>query len=170
MVRTMSEHIDRVADARPDLISLEQAQTQKATLIELVEKSNVQSTITITEKTISSSGADITLMTRPYTVIAGNSRLVVVEFTDDDGYESVTNIRLVEGGIAIETTNCQEKPEQCQRERRRAMEQLDKRQQSISSVRIASSDEPKIEGLTSSTPADSMSQPKWVYFKKLDDG
>ena len=179
LVRTMSENIDRVAQARPDVISVDIAETQKAALSDLAEQSNHQATITVTKDTIISTSADAGSTTMSYTVIGGNSRLVIVESTDHEGYESVVNIRLVEGGIAIETTNCQENPEQCQRERRRAMEQLRKKHHVDSStntvvdgspdafIAIGSSDEPRLGRLSSSPPRDDLSQPRWVYFKQV---
>ena len=174
-VRTISEHIDRVARSRPDVITTETAARQTAELTQLVDQPGPQATITFTEhKIISNAGDDRTLV--PYRVIGGNSRLGIVESTDKEGYTSVVNIRLIEGGIAIETTNCQEQPEQCQRERRRAMEQLKERQQGEVATTSSSkpftaigSDQRQVVGPGSSLPRDDLSQPKWMYFKQALD-
>ena len=56
-VRTISEHIDRVAQAHPDVISVDDAETQKAALSD-VKQANPQVTITFTEDTISSTGTE----------------------------------------------------------------------------------------------------------------
>ena len=56
--------------------------------------------------------------------------MMIIESIDKDGFASVSHVRLVEGGIAMETTDCQAKPEQCERERRRTVERLKKQQAS----------------------------------------
>lgn len=165
MVRTMSEHIDRVAQSRPEVASLESFQAQKSAAAISAEKSNPSITVTITKDTITSSSSNVEPATTPYTVIGGNSRLVVIESTDEEGYESVANIRLVEGGIAIETTNCQEQPEQCKRERQQAMEKLRKKQDENRSTNTVISNEASYDGIVSTPPRNDLSQPRWVYFK-----
>ncbi len=127
-VRTISEHFDRVAKARSDVIDHDQVEAMKAGLAVRAEEADPQVSMTITEDTITSTNPNSGTTSAPYTVIGGNSRLFVIESTDDEGYAWVINIRLVEGGIAIETTDPETRPEQWERERRRAMEQITKRQ------------------------------------------
>jgi len=81
-------------------------------------------TLEITEDTLTSKSSDFGEMASHYRVIGGNARMVVIEGTDAQGYKSIGNIHLVEGGLAIETTDCTNDPEPCERVRRRAMEQL----------------------------------------------
>lgn len=125
-VRTISEHVDRVAKARSDVIDHDQVEAMKAGLAARAEAADRQVSMTITEDTIMSTNPNSGTTSAPYTVIGGNSRLFVIESTDDEGYAWVMNIRLVEGGIAIETTDPETRPEQWERERRRAMEQMTK--------------------------------------------
>ena len=178
LVRTMSEHIDRVAQARPDMISLEYAAAQKVAMAELAKQSKPQVTMTFTKDTVTSTNLDSRPIKMRYSVIGGNSRLIIAQTIDDEGYGSVVNIRLVENGIAIEPTNCREQPEQCERERRRAMEHFSKTHgddptavQGDSSVTFlaANSDEPTLDGLETSPPHDDISQPRWIYFKRADE-
>jgi hypothetical protein len=175
LVRTMTEHIDRVAQARPDLISAEAAALQKSQLPELAKQARAQATVTITEDTIISRTGDDRIQSS-YRVIGGNSALVMIESTDEEGYTSVTHVRLVDGGIAIETTNCQEQPEQCERERRRAVEQLSNAQRQSSvptdepgAIAAMGSAGPLVDGAGSPQRHDGVSQPKWVYFKQAAD-
>lgn len=141
---------------------------------ELADPSNT--TMTITEATISTTSRDMATVTVPYRVIGGNSRLVMIETQDDAGNESVVNIRLVEDGLAIESTNCREKPEQCRREREQRMRQHSKQdpftspqsdsvlQSDGNTVVAGSLAEPELD------PAHAHPlQPAWVYFKRVDE-
>jgi len=164
MLRTMNEHLDRMAQARPDVISSEIAQAQKSAMSKQTAQISTQVVITITKDSITTTNANAEPITTPYTVIGGNSRLVVVESKDPEGYESVVNIRLVEDGIAVETTNCREQPEQCKREQQRAVKQLKDKADKNSSTRVDY--DSNLDGAISSPPVDEMSQPKWVYLRK----
>jgi len=161
MVRTMNEHIDRIAQTYPDLGHVKDYEAARADLVKRAVEMNSQLIVTFSKNTITSASAKMEPVTAPYTVIGGNSRLVVIESTDDDGYETVVNIRLVEGGIAFETTNCRDKPEQCKYERRKAIERSKESGDKYSSTNFDIDDERDIDGVA----VEDIYLPKWAYFE-----
>jgi hypothetical protein len=174
-VRTMSNHIDQLAKARPDLLTPETASTQKAALEGLHTQSGRQLTLTITENTILNEAAPGFNAT--YRVIGGNSRLVIVDGKNDAGFTWVGHIRLVEGGIAFETIDCITYPEQCAYGTKQAIEQMrqhtgakeKKNDEGDVAVELRASGETSvIDGLVGAEDAQTYSQPKWVYFKRAE--
>jgi hypothetical protein len=92
-----------------------------------------------------------------YKVIGGNSRLVVLDATSKDIGSTVLNVRLVEGGIAIETLDCQSQPEVCDRKR----EQRTQAENAISTTTKVVSDGSEAASAKRTGPA----QPQWIYFR-----
>ena len=168
MTRTMNEYFDQIVQAQPESKSAQLPQEARTVLAEQAEEMNPEVTFSITKDTMTVTQGNEEPINTPYTVIGGNSRLVIIESTDDNGYETVLNIRLVEGGIATETTNCREKPEQCKRERQRAAGQKEERSDASSSTYTVNDYESDIDGDITSTHVDQVSQPKWVYFKQVE--
>lgn len=171
-VRTMSEHIDSIARNRPDVVGLEQIESMKRSLAERAPQVDRQVIITFTEDVMISINTTSGTTRFPYKIIGGNVGLVMIEFTDDYGYQSVVNIRLVEGGIAMETTDCRAQPQQCEREKRRAMNQMNEELiDSSGSVDQAADDVSfsimSHSDIPPSQPVEEAPRIKQVYFKPL---
>ncbi|MCZ6853739.1 MAG: hypothetical protein O7G86_07450 [Gammaproteobacteria bacterium] len=127
----------------------------KAGIAQHSANADLQMTAIITEDTISTIGTSIAnrqqTNTMSYTVVGGNARLVVIDATMPDGNSFHMNIRLVEGGIAMETPDCQANPEVCERERE---------QQATSTFAFSTGSEPQPRQ-TRPGPT----QPQWIYFR-----
>lgn len=102
--------------------------------------------------------------TAPYRVLGGNSALVIVESTDETGATFVTNIRLIDGGIAMQSLDCRAHREKCERSHKQAMQKITRRS---STVEIAQ-DNPSVlvDGLL---PPEFNTPPLWVYFRGAQD-
>ena len=164
-VRTITEHLDRLAEYRPEISDTEQFKQAKASIARNAETVNPQVQLTFTEDTMTSK-TNSGVFSAPYTVIGGNEGLLVLQYTDDEGYENVNNIWLVEGGIAFEPTDCRANPEQCARERT-----LQRRgpivDESGSTVLIIEGQD--LSGATYSPPPGNPSkQPQRLYFTRVD--
>ncbi len=168
--RTMTEHIDRVARARPDLLTVEAVESAKLSVAESSDQPSPV-TLTITEDEIVSQATGAAPTTIPYTMVGGNSRLVIVEFTDEEGYKSVSHIRLVEGGIAIEPTNCRAYPEVCERQRARAVVKTQSESSTVEAGGLSiaeSGDLDEQRNADAEGPSEHPSQPRWFYFKRAE--
>ncbi len=110
--RTMTEHLERIAEDRPEISDTEQFKQAKASFARSSEY-NPQVQLTFTEDTMTSKVGGIGVTIGSYKLIGGNAGLMVIQSTDVKGQEFVNNIWLVEGGIAIETTDCETYHEQC---------------------------------------------------------
>ncbi len=180
LLRTVSEQVDRVARLHPDIINPDMAKAQKSALSKSTDMPETHILLTVSEDTITVEGTDSFLTTNSYTVIGGNSRLLVVESTDEDGYRSVLNIRLVDGGIAVETTDCRNNPEQCERDLQRTKEKLRERYQGRSAENSPTDVDPAgavlsaegsiLEGTLAAPDRDEVTRLKWVYFKPAENG
>jgi len=177
MVRTMSEHIDRLAKLRADVVTPEVAETQKAALQGLPSQIDFLPNMTITENTITNETAPGFNAT--YRVIGGNSRLVIIDGKNDAGFAWVGHIRLVEGGIALETTDCETYPEQCAYGRRRAITQNGVVADANTIAAVTDGGEAstelyisggtQVDGPSSTEIFHPPSQPKWLYFTRAEN-
>lgn len=127
--------------------------------------------LTFTESTVGTAGKKI-----PYRMLGGNSALVIVESITDTGQAFITNVRLVEGGIAIQSLDCRVHREQCERgykeATKEAMKLLNERQakdrangidpRPITHRGPALEIEDAIDGVL---PPDFNKPPVWIYYK-----
>ena len=160
-VRTMSEFIDQALAANPGVATPEQIKEKKAELATRGPQADGQLTAIITNDTIrmitqQASGSELVT----YKVIGGNSQLLILDATSEEVGSAVVNIRLVEGGIAIATLDCQTQPDVC--ERMRAQQRMGA-EDSINTAIDREGNEIRVEG----TPQTAITQPQWVYFKPL---
>ena len=174
LVRTMTEHLERMAASGRASVDPAHIASMQATFSRQAVQQQIRSAaITITEDAIISSDPNSGTTRIRYKVIGGNARLVVVESLDD-GFESVVNIRLVDTGIAIETTDCRTYPEECVRQQRRAIATVKKRTDQPSMLAASpdglvvasacSEGECAGEPVQHQQPTD---QPRWVYFTRI---
>lgn len=166
VVRTMTEHMDRIAEDRPEISETDEFKQAKASFARNAETVNAQVQLTFTEDTMTSKSSDIGAISGSYKLIGGNAGLMVIQITDDKGQEFVNNIWLVEGGIAIETTDCQTYPEQCaqQRTRQRRGPVIDS-----SGSHVIITEGQDLSGATySPLPGNPSKHPQRVYFTRVD--
>ena len=154
-VRTFGEWFDQMRQANPAGHSADMMQKQNTWVANEAEVNDQQGILTITEDTISTlnnnSGETKSMS---YSVVGGNSRLVVIDAASPDGDNLHINILLVEGGIARETVICMSDPGTCQRESTNRQ------------ARASSLGEPQSQ--TSRTKQE-LSQPQWLYFRPFPD-
>ena len=171
-VRTMTEALERRAEKEPERFTREMVDAQRVSIASLPTQAVPEVTLTISETTISTKNRSMSATSYPYRVIGGNARLVIVEVTDEQGFQTITNVHLLEDGIAIGSTDCWQMPEQCARERRRALAQFKKQAgsgtrtativDSEGDVSIVSGDD---NAVIHGTTAPEYQQPRLVYFK-----
>ena len=159
-VRTIGESIDRMIVANPGVATSEQIEKQKADLVKQGPRVDRQLKVTITSDAIrmvhETSGP--TVLT--YKVIGGNSRLVILDAKSEDVDSAVINIRLVEGGIPIETLDCQVQPEVCERTREQQTHAVNTTNTAVVGVSDGT-------GAPSARPGSN--QPQWIYFRHFPD-
>lgn len=152
-VRTMTEYMDQVFEANPEVATPEQIQEQKTGMAEHSAEADQQLTATITEDTISTTNSNSReTKTMSYKVVGGNTQLVVIDATLPDGNSFHINFRLVESGIAMETLDCHANPDVCKRER----------------TRSRATDSLTVVGSSESEPRRTRpgpTQPQWIYFR-----
>ncbi len=159
-VRTASGFIDQVQAANPGAATPAQIAEQKSEFAKYGEQADRQLTATITSDTIRMVNKRGEPTFIAYKVIGGNSRLVILDATSAEIGNAVINIRLVEGGIAIETLDCQSQPDVCERMR----EQQRRRAESTSNKTVAVvSAGPGAPSAERPGPT----QPQWIYFRSF---
>lgn len=196
VVRTVREFLEQrpssgshpnspATKSRPEIVDLEQiAQTEASIARNYAADSSEQHTrsseavnrqaiVVFTADTMTAINSESGTVSVPYKLIGGNVGLVVVQVTDDKGYESVLNIWLVESGIAVETTDCQTYPEQCVRERQRAKEIMKRK-----ASQFADAIDPVLDAHVVVAPPSQgqelggraySSQPRRVYFTRVPE-
>ena len=156
-VRTISESMDQVIAANPGVVTSEEIEKQKAGLAKQSSRIDRQVTAIITSDTIRMVNETSGPTVLTYKVIGGNSRLVILDAKSEDVDSAVINIRLVEGGIAIETLDCQAQPEVCEHTREQQTHAVDTTNTAVTVVSEGSG----AHSANRIVP----SQPQWIYFR-----
>lgn len=158
--RTMTEYFDLVAKKLPLGGDPQLIEQMKASISLNAENLNHQMMVTFTEDSFTSYSETGSVGPLPYKVIGGNAGLVVIQYTDERGYEFFNSIRLVDGGIALKTTDCQVYPEQCERKHQSRIEMKNEEYPSYNPSIIR--DPPQ------STRPNTGNQPQWIYFTRVE--
>lgn len=157
--RTMLEHIDSmpVPENLDPTTYAQKIATLKEGLASQAILSDAQVKLTITPETMTIDNISSGTNTLFYEIVGGNSRLVVLELSNGSGFEGMAKIRLVTTGIAMERTDCDTYPRQCERERKLAQENMNKQPKYT-----ATTAEISIE-----TPRSRTATPKLIYFRPV---
>jgi len=158
--RTMLEHIESIK--APENIDqakfAEQIADTKNGIDLRAPEVDSQVTLTITQDSITFLNESSGTNTFSYKIVGGNSTLVVIQLSDKSGYEGIGKIRLVSNGIALEQTDCDTYPRQCEYERKRALADMRKKSEGAATVTV-------IDGLSTEPLPSRNNSPKLIYFK-----
>lgn len=160
-VRTLNAFIDELLVAEPDALTPEQVEELKSGAVknaDMVDKIDSTIKATITEDAISVINDHGQRTTSNYEVVGGNASLVVVSGKSSEGNEFLTNIRLVEGGIAMQTVDCESHPEMCEFPQ-------DPEQREPDAGRLTIVSPAPGPPTTPGRP----SQPRWIFFRPIAD-
>ena len=159
--RTMSEHWLKIeAKQNVDPIAYQQkVDKMKERLSKVAPEVDAQASLSITSSTFTIKNDNSGTQVFSYQEIGGNSRLVVIEYSDSNGFEGIGKIRLVDGGLAFEQTDCQTYPRQCEIERKRA---ADRRLDQTTNTATSTTDP------HANDSEDHNQSPQLVYFRPLE--
>ena len=152
--RTMIEHIQILAVQHPKVITPHVIEEQTKAFEANAAEADSFMSATITEKEILFRNRSVPERIVTYQEIGGSGDTLRLDATSADGRSAVLTVRFVEGGIAMETVDCQSQPHVC--EERKTQSDGD------SLTAVAGAVDP------SATQGPRGQPPRWIYLRRID--